>query len=357
MSENGPRGKGDDRRSGRPDRRDHGSREGNKKFGERRGAPGRNGKFERDRRGRDGRDRDSFERRGARRQYDDRPGRKRDERRDDFRRGDRRSFDRRDERRGPDKRRDEHGQRSAQGRPSRNGGTRPPKRDDVAARELLSAPELPDSVSFSDLDIEARRELRSLPKDLAERVGRHLVAAGMLLDEDPEAALAHARYAKAKASRIAVVREAVGLAAYHAGEWAEALSELRAVRRMTRTDIHVAVIADAERALGRPERALDVAKETDTSALPKEIEVELRIVAAGARRDLGQLDAAVVSLQGTDLDPRRREPWSHRLFYAYADNLAAAGRTEEAVRWFLHAAEADLEEETDAAERAAELTS
>ncbi len=232
MSENGPRGKGDDRRSGRPDRRDHGSREGNKKFGERRGAPGRNGKFERDRRGRDGRDRDSFERRGARRQYDDRPGRKRDERRDDFRRGDRRSFDRRDERRGPDKRRDERGQRSAQDRPSRNGGTRPPKRDDVAARELLSAPELPDSVSFSDLDIEARRELRSLPKDLAERVGRHLVAAGMLLDEDPEAALAHARYAKAKASRIAVVREAVGLAAYHAGEWAEALAELRAARRL-----------------------------------------------------------------------------------------------------------------------------
>ncbi len=210
-------------------------------------------------------------------------------------------------------------------------------------------------MDFGDLDIEARRELRSLPKDLAERIGRHLVAAGTLIDEDPEAALAHARYAKSKASRIAVVREAVGLAAYHAGEWTEALSELRAVRRMTRTDIHVAVIADAERALGRPERALDVAKETDISTLPKEVEIELRIVAAGARRDLGQLDAAVVALQGPDLDAERREPWSFRLFYAYADNLAAAGRTEEAVQWFLHAAEADVEEETDAAERAAEL--
>jgi hypothetical protein len=82
---------------------------------------------------------------------------------------------------------------------------------------------------------------------------------------------------------------------------------------------------------------------------------ELRIVAAGARRDLGQLDAAVIALQGPDLDPRRRDPWSARLFYAYADNLQAAGRTEDAIRWFLNAAEADDEELTDAPDRAVEL--
>ncbi|TQJ01465.1 hypothetical protein FB471_1146 [Amycolatopsis cihanbeyliensis] len=223
------------------------------------------------------------------------------------------------------------------------------------AEELLAAPELPEDVEFTDLDEEARRELRTLPRDLAERIGKHLVAAGGLIDVDPEAALEHARYAKTKASRVPIVREAVGLAAYHAGKWSEALSELRAVRRMARTDIHVAILADAERALGRPERALDLAREADLSRLPQEVQVELRIVAAGARRDLGQLDAAVVSLQGADLDPAARYPWSARLFYAYADNLLAAGRAEEALRWFLHAAEADDQEETDAAERAAEL--
>ncbi len=223
------------------------------------------------------------------------------------------------------------------------------------AEELLAAPELPEDVEFTDLDEEVRRELRTLPRDLAERIGKHLAAAGGLIDVDPEAALEHARYAKTKASRVPVVREAVGLTAYHAGKWSEALSELRAVRRMARTDVHIAIIADAERALGRPERALDLARETDLSRLPQEVQVELRIVAAGARRDLGQLDAAVVSLQGTDLDPAARHPWSARLFYAYADNLLAAGREQEAVRWFLHAAEADEHEETDAAERAAEL--
>ncbi|NIH81074.1 hypothetical protein [Amycolatopsis viridis] len=228
--------------------------------------------------------------------------------------------------------------------------------DDAAlARELLEAPELPEDIEFSDLDPEIRRDLRTLPKSLAEIVGKHLVAAGNLIDTDPEAALAHAKFAKTRASRVPIVREALGLVAYHAGRWQEALAELRAVRRMTHTDQHVAVIADAERALGRPERALDLAKEMQGRELPRDVEIELKIVAAGARRDLGQVDAAVVSLQGDDLDPRKRDPWSARLFYAYADNLLAADRRDEAIRWFLHAADADEDEETDAAERAAEL--
>jgi tetratricopeptide (TPR) repeat protein len=231
-----------------------------------------------------------------------------------------------------------------------------PKDDHELARELLSAPELPEAVEFSDLDEDARRELRTLPKGLAETVGKHLVAAGGLMDSDPEAALEHAKYAKAKASRVPIVREALGLVAYHAGHWAEALSELRAVRRMTRTDEHIAIIADAERAVGRPERALDLAKEVDSSTLSKDIQVELGIVAAGARRDLGQFDAAVVALQGSDLDSKKRDPWSARLFYAYADNLAAAGRREEAIQWFMHANEADEHDETDSAERASELS-
>jgi hypothetical protein len=235
-------------------------------------------------------------------------------------------------------------------------GAREPVRDEVQEQvgESRQALVLPEEAEFTKLDMEARRELLSLPKPAAELVGRHLVAAGMLLDEDPEQALAHARYARERASRIVVVREAAGLAAYHAGEWAEALSDLRAVRRMSGSHTHIAVMADCERALGRPERALDLAKEAPAD-LPTEVAVELRIVVAGARRDLGQLDAAVVALQGPDLDVKEHAPWSARLFYAYADNLAAAGRLDEAIRWFLTAAQADDDEETDAAERAVEL--
>lgn len=205
------------------------------------------------------------------------------------------------------------------------------------------------------MDVEARAGLRSLPKTLAELVGSHIVAAGMLVDDNPEEALKHARWARARASRVAVVREAAGLVAYHAGEWAEAINELRAARRMSGGNEHLAILADCERALGRPERALDIAREAG-SDLPKETAVELRIVVAGARRDLGEVEASVVGLQGPDLDPKRRDPWSARLFYAYADNLAAAGRTDEAIQWFLNAAQADDDEETDAAYRAVELS-
>ncbi|MBW4721174.1 tetratricopeptide repeat protein [Saccharothrix sp. SC076] len=219
----------------------------------------------------------------------------------------------------------------------------------------MRAPELPEEADISVLDPEVKQELRGLPKGLAEIVGRHLAAAGMLIDSEPEFALEHARYARAKAARVGVVREATGLTAYHAGEWAEALSELRAARRMTHGAGHVAVMADCERALGRPERAVELAREAQGLALSPDEAVELRIVVAGARRDMGQLEAAVVALQGPDLDAKRRDPWSARLFYAYADNLAAAGRTEEAVKWFLNAAQADDDNETDAAERAFDL--
>jgi tetratricopeptide (TPR) repeat protein len=217
-------------------------------------------------------------------------------------------------------------------------------------------PALTDDITAAELDAEVRRDLRGLQRDTADTVARHLVAAGRLVDEDPERALEHARFARARASRIAVVREAAGIAAYHAGEWAEALSELRAARRMGGGHGHLAVMADIERALGRPERALELSRGPDVRELDQAESIELAIVAAGARRDLGELDAAVVSLQIPELDPARRDPWSGRLFYAYADNLLAAGRESDALQWFVHAADADDDGETDAARRIAELT-
>ncbi|MGH3611826.1 MAG: hypothetical protein ACRDRK_04265 [Pseudonocardia sp.] len=220
----------------------------------------------------------------------------------------------------------------------------------------MPEPRLSDDILAATLDADARRDLRGLQKDTADSVARHLVAAGTLVDEDPELALQHARYARRRASRIAVVREAVGIAAYHAGEWNEALGELRAARRMGGGPGHLAVMADIERALGRPERALELAGGPEAKELGRAVTIELAIVAAGARRDLGEFDSAVVGLQIPELDATRREPWSSRLFYAYADNLLTAGRESEALQWFVHAADVDEDCETDAARRIAELT-
>ncbi|QXJ26299.1 hypothetical protein AGRA3207_000688 [Actinomadura graeca] len=199
-------------------------------------------------------------------------------------------------------------------------------------------------------------ELRTLPKELATKVARHLVMAGRLAEDEPEKAYKHARAARRLASRVGVVREAAGLAAYHAGEWAEALAELRAARRLSAgDDSYLPVMADCERGLGRPERALELVKSPETANLDPAGRVELRIVESGVRRDLGQFGAAVVTLQIPELRDRRLRPWSARLFYAYADALVEAGRGEEASDWFARAAAADRDGETDAAERYAEL--
>jgi hypothetical protein len=117
----------------------------------------------------------------------------------------------------------------------------------------------------------------------------------------------------------------------------------------------LALIADCERALGRPERALELSRGPEVAELEDQEAVELRIVVAGARRDLGEIDASVVSLQIPELDPERQERWSARLFYAYADNLLAAERVQEAFTWFVHAANADDEGETDAPVRLDQL--
>jgi hypothetical protein len=218
-----------------------------------------------------------------------------------------------------------------------------------SVREVVEPP-LPESITGVELDGDVKGELRTLSKVNADRVSRHLVAAALTLDEDPETSYAHAAFARSKASRVASVREAAGLAAYVTGRWAEALSELRAVRRMRGSNEHLAVMADCQRGLGRPERALELAGSPEAEGLDTASRVELRIVAAGARRDLGQLDAAVLTLQCPELKDAKA-PWAARLHYAYADALEAVGRTDEARRWLQSAATADVNGETDAVER------
>jgi tetratricopeptide (TPR) repeat protein len=199
------------------------------------------------------------------------------------------------------------------------------------------------------LDPSAAAELRTLPSDLASVVARRLLAAS--LADDPEVAYQHAQEARRLAARVGIVRETTGIAAYRAGHWAEALAELRAARRLTGRTSYLPMIADSERALGRIDRALGVISEAARHKLDRATEVELRIVESGIRRDQGLADAAVVVLQLPELKERRTKPWSARLFYAYADALLEAGRTEQAREWFARAAAADHDEQTDAAER------
>jgi tetratricopeptide (TPR) repeat protein len=237
------------------------------------------------------------------------------------------------------------------------GASRTRSSDPVGPRRnsVGSEPTLPVDVDLSVLDRPTLNSLRTLPEGLAEKVARHLAMAESLIEEDPAEALAHARAAARQAGRVGVVREAVGLAAYRVGEYAEALSELRAAARISGIFDYLPMMADCERGLGRPDRALQLAASPEVSRLPKEGKVEMLIVASGARKDLGQFDAAVLTLQVPALQSPQRTIWVTRLRYAYADALLAAGRTGEARDWFQRAAQSDDEDTTDAWDRVHEI--
>ncbi len=219
-------------------------------------------------------------------------------------------------------------------------------------------PPIPEGVDSRSLHVAVRAELRSLPKDLAEIVAAHLVVAGRLIDDDPEQAYAHAEAARRRAARLPIVREAAAETAYAAGLYDVALTEFRALRRMTGTPDYLPVMADCERALGRPHNALKLALEADRAGLDPALRIEMIIVEAGARRDLGQdheslriLERAVDRARPESVSPRAVA----RLRYAYADALLAAGRESEARNQFASAAVLDHDHETDAQQRTDEL--
>ncbi|MFD6326932.1 hypothetical protein ACFWOL_29715 [Streptomyces sp. NPDC058442] len=214
---------------------------------------------------------------------------------------------------------------------------------------------IPEDVTGEEIDKDVRQELQSLPKTLADDVAKNLVMVARLIDEDPEEAYGYSRVALRLASRVAAVREAAGFAAYANQKYSEALAEFRAARRMTGTVELWPLMADCERGIGRPEKALDMAGAPEVQKLDKAGQVEMRLVAAGARRDMGQLDAAIVTLQSSELASHSVQPWTARLRYAYADVLLAVGRAGEAREWFAKALEADRDGSTDASDRLAEM--
>ncbi|GAB2477087.1 hypothetical protein [Xylanimonas ulmi] len=206
---------------------------------------------------------------------------------------------------------------------------------------------MPEDVTFRELAKDARERLRALSKENAERVGAHLVMAGRLLDIDPELAYEHAQAAVRRGGRIDVVREAAGIAAYRTGRFAEALRELRTVRRLNGSSEHLPIMADAERGLGRPERAIALAASPEADTLDAVGKVELALVVSGARSDLGEHDAALVVL---DKIPPQSGDRALRVLAARAAALEAAGRDEEAAALLADVDPDDLERATGNAE-------
>ncbi|TQL67802.1 hypothetical protein FB381_1689 [Nocardioides albertanoniae] len=230
-----------------------------------------------------------------------------------------------------------------------------PREERTADQRAYDGPVLPEDVTGKELDRAISAQLRGLPEKLAARIARHLVAADMYIESDPELAYQHAKAAKSRTQRIAVIREALGEAAYAAGHYSEALAELRAAKRMNGATAYLPIMADCHRALGQPEQAIKLAHSPSVVNFEAPAKAEMTLVEAGARRDMGQFDAALRILELSPLNNKSREPWVVRLRYAYADTLQEAGRDKDALTWFHRTYAIDSDELTDAAVRAETL--
>lgn len=210
-------------------------------------------------------------------------------------------------------------------------------------------PYVPAEITGAELKGQLRVDLKALTKEQMERVSRHLVACGIAQEEgDHERALEHAKWASRFGARVASVREVYGALLYESGDYKAAARELRAAMRMSgRTDF-LPMIADCERGMGRPEKALDVAQMPEARKLTDSETIELMIVVAGAYADMGDIATAIATLEVPALRHKVDGKWQFRLWLAYADLLEASGQPEEARKWVTLAADADTEEVTDA---------
>jgi tetratricopeptide (TPR) repeat protein len=207
-----------------------------------------------------------------------------------------------------------------------------------------------------DLPRPVVEELRRLtrPTDVKDATARLSRAVDLLERGDSGAAAAEALKAKERSPRSPSVREVLGLALYGQERWRDALTEMKAYRRMTgRTDQNH-IIADCLRALGKPQEAVPLAEEELRSKVSNEAKAEAVIVAASALADQGRFAEALAFLGRAKTRADVAEDYTLRLWYVRADILARAGRTEEAAAEFRKIMRHDATA-FDAAERLAAL--
>jgi tetratricopeptide (TPR) repeat protein len=185
----------------------------------------------------------------------------------------------------------------------------------------------------------------------APAVKRLVKEAGAALEEENwSGAVDPLTEAKGKAPRSAHVREMLGLAYYGLGRWREAARELAAYRRLSGGRNRDPEYADAERALGRPEKAVEILADLDPDEVSEDVRAEALVVRAGALCDLGRAEEAVALLETASVRPREVLPYHLRMWYALADALERAGRRTDA-RWWWDAIYAEEPEFFDVARR------
>ncbi|KFF30813.1 tetratricopeptide repeat protein [Bifidobacterium bombi] len=191
-------------------------------------------------------------------------------------------------------------------------------------------PRMPRGMEWSMLSKDEKERLRGLSKEHAENIGLHILAAYSLEESDPQAALEHAKWVAHQASRIDFARETLAFVAYRQGDYKLALREFQTAQRMNGFMDYLPFIADCERGLGEPKKAINIALGEDAKRLQGESKAEMFLVYAGALGDLGAWDQAIAVVH--KLGSSNGLPGEYRMRAIQAEQyfLEQAGRGEEA---------------------------
>uniref|UniRef100_UPI00359C85EF tetratricopeptide repeat protein n=1 Tax=Bifidobacterium adolescentis TaxID=1680 RepID=UPI00359C85EF len=301
----------------------------------------------------------NFHKDGDRRDFrrDDRRGERRDGERRNFRRDDRRDGGRRDFRR-DNQRRDFHKDRDQRpegeerreftreekmeyreakrgeylSKPRRNSdGTMSFPSQNPYTHRRPGEPKMPKGIEWSMLSTDDRERLRGLSKEHAENIGLHILAAYTLEERDPELALEHAKWVAHQASRIDFARETLAFVAYRQGDYKLALREFRTAFRMNGFLDYLPFIADCERGMGEPKKAIETAMSDDAKYLRGESKAEMFLVYAGALGDLELWDKAIEIVHTLGRSKGLAGEYRMRAVQAEQYFLEEAGRTDEAI--------------------------
>jgi tetratricopeptide (TPR) repeat protein len=146
-----------------------------------------------------------------------------------------------------------------------------------------------------------------------------------------------------EAPRVAALRELVGLAAYRAGRWREAVRQLDAYLELTGDVDYVPLVMDCHRALGRPRKVADLFTDLRQQSPSADVLSEARLVAAGSLADRGDLAGAISLLTGAGAAKVLRNPAPRHLrqWFALADLYERAGDVPRARELYLRVQQVD----------------
>jgi len=203
--------------------------------------------------------------------------------------------------------------------------------DEDLEKILASEPEIPEDLTINLLPSDIFVKIpTTLSNEMRTKLGLHIVATQFFLDQNPKLAFEHAKFCLLLAPGFDVTQELLGLCAYRLGLYKLALREFIQTRKRNHSNEYIPMIIDSYRALGKDDKAWQLANQFLNVELDIETRVEFMIVYASLLADKGEYETALQLIKKELREKGTPHPQRVRLFEAESYILEQMGKIEEA---------------------------